>query len=435
MDNLLFTRRAQTFGFDDTPWANDALRLLYNVPRAFLPLVQAWNYHYPSTRLAMRRLVSLGFVKFQAPLIVDTLSGNSMECVSKVVNRFIITASGRRLLDAVDTDSRVLEDTFFKTTTTNLTKIHNILELCNLEASHAKFGVSATTIIEKNSLSVRTGHWWIARLIALGYIRKLEKKYADTRAVIPAHYRVTRELSKQLLDVSKAFPMAAFMPVEFRLERSRYLDDIDPVRIGISGATDFDHDVEAQRVLSNILYSPACVTESKVLVEPRYFLPLYKSNNPWKFSSEAPSSMFYQPDLEFKERDKSGQLSRCVVEYERYQSRRDGWNHIERFLGYVHTKTLPVESVCLRFVVDSPFRVQAYRELIEAFADWSNDYPNLMPSNNTVLAVSSVDTMSTALDPLEDHNWFKITLASPTGDPTVVVHPTNTSPYLGYFSR
>lgn len=436
MDRRSFAHRAETFGFDDDPWALDALRLVYNVPRAYEPLVRAWELHYPGTRRALARLVRMGFVAYQPPVVIDTRSGQPAPAPTRAVRRLRTTAKGRRLATESRDDVRVLEDVFPRASTRNLTAVLALLEHCDLDGSHARFGLSQAHAIALAGLPERSGRWWIARLVEAGYLRELDRRYADVREVIPAHWRVTRILSRQLAEVLEAFAASPAIALELRLQRSKYLDDIDPARLGISGATDYDHDVAAQRVLGAVMTSPSCVTQGRVLVEPRHFLPLYQSEHPWRFDPQGPTTLFYQPDAELREREPgTGRLRRCVLEYERYQSRRDGWNHIERFLGYLHTQVLPVEAAVLRFVVDSPQRVHSYRELIESFADWSLEHPELMPRNPVTLAVSSVEAVLGASDPLDPRHWSSIGVTQPTVAPTVVVHPKTSSPYDAYFTR
>lgn len=435
MDRQSFAHRSETFGYPDAPWATDTLRLLYNVPRAYEPLVRAWEGHYPHSRRALARLVKMGFVTYQGPVIMDTLSGDLAERATRSVHRYRTTSKGRRLLVAADEDIRILEDAFPRTSARNLSGVAALLANLDLDGSHARFGLSQAHAVALSGLADRSGRWWIARLVEAGYLRELPERYADIREVVPAHWRVTRALSNQFSDVLQAFDGPGALKVELRLERNRYLEDIDPARLGISGATDFDHDVEAQRVLSAVLNSSRCVAEGRIMVEPRHHLPVFKSHVPWRFDVNGPSSVFYQPDAEVRERTLDGRLRRCVVEYERFQSRRDGWNHIQRFLGYLHTKVLPFEPAVLRFVVDTPQRVASYRELIEAFCDWALDHPDAMPRNEVTLAVSSVPEVLGASDALDAHHWYLINLPSPTKDPVVTIHAKTSSPYDEYFSR
>lgn len=435
MDRQSFAHRAETFGFEASPWALDEFRLLFNVPRAYEPLVRAWEHHYPGTRRNLGRLAKMGFVEHQPPVVMDTRTGEMADAASRSVRRYRTTAAGRRLLAEADEDVRVLEDRFPRTSSRNLAGVAALLVACDLDGSHRRFGLSAGHAVELSGLPERSGRWWVARLCEGGLLRELPERFADVREVIPAHWRPTRPLARQLSRVLEVFDPGSTLPVELRLRREKFLGDIDPARLGISGATDFDHDVEAQRVLAALLFSPRCVSQGRVTVEPRHVLPMFRAEQPWRFDAAGPSTLFYQPDAEMRERTDSGGLRRCVVEYERYQSRRDGWNHIERFLGYLHTRTLALEPAVLRFVVDSRQRVSSYRELIEAFADWSLDHPEKMPRNQVTLAVSSVEEVLGASDALDPRHWFSIGVAPGGNAPRVVVHDKNDGPYDEYFSR
>lgn len=436
-----FVHRNETFGLDtDKPWALDALSLLFHVPRAYEPLVLAWEHRHPGTKRALNRLVDMDFVAYQGPVIVDTRTAELSDKPSRRVARYRITASGKRLLMAAREDIRVLEDEFAHMRPGNATGVGMLLEALNLDGSHAKYGLSGAHAVELSGLAPRSGRWWIRNLIESGLVRELEETYADVREVVPAHWRVTRALCRQAGDVIDSFPEAnSSLRADFRLGRSRFLDDIDPARIGISGATDFDHDIEAQRICAALLESPKCASRGVFNVEPRLNLPTDMSKMPWEFRTDGDSPLFYQPDAIVTERivgpDGRTRTRRSVVEYERFQTRRDAWNHIERFLGYLHTMTLPMEAAALRFVVDSDARCRSYVALIEAFCDHALDHTHLLPANQVVLAVSSVPRLENSQDPLDESAWYRIAL--PAGDPDAqpVLHPPEQSPYEDYFAR
>jgi hypothetical protein len=283
--------------------------------------------------------------------------------------------------------------------------------------------------------------WWVAKLTEEGYLRELPIRCADTRPVIPGHYRVTRELCLQLRYLSADYPEIAARSGmdDFRLKRSRFLSDIDPARVGISGATDYDHDVEAQRVVGMMLGSPRLAAEATIILEPRIILSSVGVGDGLKFVDGGSSSVFYQPDAMFTERSEST-LWRSVVEYERYQTRKDAWAHIERFLGDLELHAYLGEHGVLRFVVDSEARVRSYKQLIEAFADFVMDHPEMRPKNEVLLCVSSQERMAKAQDPLDPRVWYRIQLAvrgSLAGGP--VLHRQDgrgvSSPYDEYFAR
>jgi hypothetical protein len=431
-----FLQRSETFGFDTAqPWAMDAFRLLFCVPRAYRPLVDAWAEQYPSTRRGLRRLVADGWVEYQPGLILDTRSGLAAPCPGRPAARYRTTAKGVRLLESAAVDLREAESTFPRTSSHNLESLLNLLEACDLEGSHAKFGLSGPYAAEIAGFAERTGRWWVARLVKSGHLRRMTRKVSDVREVIPAHWRVTRKLCRQLARVVKAFEYPASLKAEFRLSRERFLGNIDPARLGITGATDFDHDVETQRILAALFRSPHCAQDARVAVEPRYVLPLVHGDV-GVYAAEGTGAVFYLPDAELRELHQDGAW-RSVIEYERYQSRRDGWDHIERFLGYLHTKTLPFESAVLRFVVDSPQRVRSYIDLINAFADHLGDHPAQRPAQNVRLAVTSVENLLAAEDPLDWATWTWVSLLQvPEGaTPTPLHHGDEPGPYDDYFTR
>lgn len=430
-----FHRRAETLGFDTTePWSFEAVRLVCTTPRAYAPLVEAWDRHRPGTLRALRRLVADGWVAHQRGVIVDTRTGELAPHPGPPVARYRTTAKGRRLLDAATEDLRTLEAAFPKAGSDNLAAVLTILEWCDLEGSHARYGLSGAYSANVAGMNARTGRWWINHLTDGGYLRRLERTYADVREVVPEHWRITRGLCRQLREVISAFDHPPSLITEFRLNRDRFLDDIDPARVGISGATDFDHDVEAQRIISALIDSPHCAHDGRFVVEPRYHLPLVRGAVA-RYEIGAEGFVYYQPDAEIREIDEDGAARRSIIEYERYQSRRDGWDHIERFCGYLHTKALPFETAVLRFVVDSPQRVRSYVELIEAYADHLIDSPERRPAQRTWLAVSSVDRVLGAPDALDWGVWHRIELPSAEeGTPLAPVHHGKTrSPYDDYF--
>jgi hypothetical protein len=433
-----FAHRTETFGFDSTtPWALDSFRLLFAVPRAYAPLVDAWDERHPGTKRSLRKLVEMGFVEHQPAVIVDTRTGMLAASPSAPLERFRTTAKGHRLHQAYSEDIRVLRDTFPHLAVGSEKKLAKLISALDLQDSHARFGLSIPRATELSGMAERSGRWWVRHLVRNGYLRQLPFKLADTREVVPAHWRVTRLLSRQLAEVIDAFPRtaSATLKVEFRLSRSRYLGDIDPSRVGISGATDFDHDVQAQLVLAAFLRSDHLASASTFTLEPRITLPIEIGTSPRRFDERGGDVVFYQPDAELRERH-GGSVYRSVLEYERFQSRRDGWKHIECFLGWLHVKSLPFEPAVLRFVVDTDSRVRSYVQLIEAFADWCLDHPDRVPANKVTLAVTSLERLLDAEDPLDDGVWYRIALPSRADtEPRPALHASGNSPYAQYFGR
>jgi len=438
MSKRNFHHKSETFGFDkDSAWALNALRLIFSVPRAYQPLVSAWNFKYPGTTKSLEKLREMGFISYQPSVLVDTRTGLVSDKLSSPVSRYKLNSKGKALYNSAYTDIRVLHDQFPRLTMQNASKVLALLGQFNLDVSTGKFGQSIPSALSNLDLPERSARWWVSHFIEKGYMVELAEKVADVREIIPAHYRVNRLLCTQLKDVIEAFPDTAppSLAIEFRLNRTRFLEDIDPSRIGISGATDFDHDVQCQNLLAAIIKSPKCALAGIFSVEPRILLRTAMGSTPWKFTDNGTNQVFYQPDAEIREREGIGIPSRSIIEYERFQSRRDAWSHIERFLGWLHLKSLPMEPAVLRFVVDSDSRARSYVELIEAFADWSLDNQSNIPANNVTLAVSTLDRILKADDPLESKNWFRVSIkGSKDIKITPLLHDSNDSPYDSYFS-
>jgi hypothetical protein len=400
-------------------------------------MAEAWDTRYPGSMKALRRLTDMGFLAHQPALIVDIRTGHIAAKSAAPLPRFRTTASGKRLLLAAREDIRVITDRFPRTSKESAAKVIKLMKALNLEGAHARYGLSVPHATSLSGMAERSGRWWVSHLRDHGYITELPQRLADVREVVPEHWRVTRVLCKQLEDVIAAFPATApaQLRVEFRLNRSRFLSDIDPARIGITGATDFDHDIETQRILASLLSSPRCAISGVFNVEPRITLPAEIENGDAVFTENGNYSVFYQPDAELRETH-NGTAMRSIVEYERFQTRRDAWSHIERFMGWLTLMTLPAEPAVLRFVVDTKPRVRSYVTLIEAFADWMLDHPERHPGNEVLLAVTSASGVLEADDPLDEKNWHRIRI-QPAGSETTrrPVLSLENSPYDEYFAR
>lgn len=429
-------QRSETFGLDtDQSWALPALRLLFSTPRVYAPLARAWDTRYPGTLQALERLTQSGFVDYQGPVIIDTRTGELRDRASRSVARYITTAKGRRLLADAAEDLRVLADHFPRLTDENTVALLRLLHAYCLEGSHARLGMSAQAATEASGLAGRTGRWWSARLLEQGFLRELETKAPDVREVVPAHWRITRGLCRQLSDVLAEFPEAPqHLAAEFRLRRSRFLPDIDPARVGINGATDYDHDVNAQHILAHLLRSTAALPDAVFALEPKYTLSLSAGRSPQSFQRDGERYIHYQPDAELRLR-RDGTLTRAVVEYERYQSRRDAWSHLERFLGWLDATAMPFEPAELLFVVDSPARVRPYIELCDAFSEHLARHPHWRVPHKVTLAVTDTATLAKASDPLAWAHWRRVEVASADTDARPVLHDVDRSPYDEYFAR
>lgn len=426
-------------GFDAAmPWALDSLRLLFSVPRAFGPLVVAWDVRHPGTLKALERLVSLGLVAHQNGIIVDTRTGEMVKRAGRGVARWRATASGKRALAEFTEDGRTFEEAYPRAATSGRHGAIELLRALSLDDHRSRQGVSAIAVIGASKLPIRLGRWWLEQFVKAGYVVELDEKLADAREVVPEHWRITKELCRKLDEVLE-HTAYEYLRTEFRVGRRRFLQNIEPARVGLTGATDYDHDVEAQRVVAAILRSQNWAGGGVFLMEPRIILPVIADMYPWQFSPTGTGTTFYQPDAELRgveTFDGRRMVRRYVVEYERFQSRRDAWGHIERFLGYMHTKTLPGEAGALLFVVDTETRRRSYIQLIEAFADHVADHPQHGAANQVTLAVSSVERVLVSDDPLNLREWSRIEL--PGGADTIyrpVLHPPESSPYDSYFGR
>jgi hypothetical protein len=319
-------------------------------------------------------------------VILDTFTGEPATQPSRRVERYRTTASGLRALASFHEDLRNFEEIFPRTQPRTINSALALLGAFALEDSHARYGLSVNHAIAISGLTPRLARWWFQRFKSRGWIVALADRHADVREVVPPHWRVTRPLCRQLETVLTAFPEAPqTLRAEFRLKRSRFLSDIDPSRVGVTGATDFDHDVTTQSIIATLLRSPLYAPEGLFRLEPRLSLPIDTKRTPWVFSPDAKGTVMYQPDAILTAQDHHGARvvnRKVVLEYERFQSRRDAWSHIERFLGWLHTRTLPFEAANLCFVVDSDQRLRTYVQLIEAFAGQSGhlgDYHGSSP--------------------------------------------------------
>lgn len=424
---------------DTNPWALNALRLVFSVPRTYTCLAQGWDARYPGTLRTLASLTKAGFIDFQDPIIVDVRTGKLATRCSPPVARYKVNAKGRRLCTEIAQDIKVVVDTFSRVNNESIASVAALIQSLNLDANASKYGISITHIAMLTSMPERSVRWWVNNLIKKGFVVTLKQKLADVREVVPGHYRVTKKLCQQLNTVCDSLPdnLRTSLKVEFRLDRTKFLQKIEPARIGITGATDYDHDIETQKLLTALIGSPRCGFGGIFNVEPRLNLPVFGGTDLFEFDPKGDLSVFYQPDAELREiHSSTSVVSRSIVEFERFQSRRDAWSHIERFLGWLHCRALISEPAVLRFVVDTESRVQSYVELIEAFADHMLDNPHLHPGNDIQLAVSSMERILQAADPLAEGGWFRVNLIAPSADieHRPVLH-VNITPYDTYFKR
>lgn len=431
-----FKNRGETFGMTTAdPWALQALRLVYSVPRTYEPLAAAWDERYPGTLKALGILTKSGFLKYQKPIVVDVKNGKIAQRCSPAALRYRSTAKGRRLCKESTEDPRILVDTFPKISKKSITGVSKLLSGLNLDAQNTQTGISVAHLTLVSGLPERSVRWWVSYLVSLKYASKLVTPVSDVREVVPGHWRVTKGLCTQLKDVLDAFPESTYNSLisEFKLKRTKFLDDIVPARVGLTGATDYDHDVETQKLLAAFMRSTNCASDGIFNVEPRLNLAAARDQNTMTFVSTGKDSVFYQPDAELRE-IRNGVAYRSIFEYERFQSRRDAWAHIERFYGWLHLRSLPSENAVLRFVVNSESRVQSYVKLIAAYADYLSDNPTASAVNKVQLAVSSRERIYASSDPLDDSAWYRVdTKATRRTDctPKLHIHETPYDEYIG----
>ncbi len=436
-----FSLRGETLGFGQPDvWAKPALYLLFSVPRVYAPFASAWDKRVPGTLKALKKLTDMGFVQYQEPIIMNTITGEHADAPSRAVDRYRTTAAGKRLLESIEHDSGALQEFTPKTSPENRLGVQNILTQGDVEINKAPNGVSTAYLSSASGLAARTARWWIQRLTERSYLRKLDDKAADTRVVIPGHWRATRLLARHVIDVTgelELFHADSSLRSELRLDRTRFLEDIDPSRVGLGGATDYDHDIETQRAIIELLRSPRFIAKGVFSVEPSFNIRIDSSTQPWEFNKKENKNsrtVAYQPDAIFKEHSTSG-VRRAVLEYERFQTRRDGWAHIERFMGWAHMSVLVFEPIVLRFVVASTPRARSYTELVEAYYDWIQENNAYRPTHQISLEVASLQDLQDAADPLEPRVWSRLQLPrfEGPGDPIPVLHSDKYSPYDQYF--
>lgn len=438
-----FRRQAETFGYDGDPdgwWAHAALRLLLAAPRAYLPLVDAWDRRFPGSRRTLDGLVGLGFAEHQGPVVLDTVTGAPAAHPGPPTDRYRATARGVALAAAAADDVRAVSDAFPQVSRDNIDAVAALLAAFGAHGKRAGGGLSARFVATRSGLPERSVRWWLAHLTRQGLLRKLPHRQPDVREVVPAHWRPNRLLCAHLRGLLPLCPQGpTAVAAGWRLHRTRFPADIEPSRVAAGGATDYDHDVAAQRILALLLADPRAAPDGVFAVEPRITLPV-SAGDPGRFHPAGGRWAVYQPDAEMRE-FAGGMPRRAVVEYERRQSRRDAWGHIERFVGWMATASAhPDEPGVLRFIVDSPRRARSYVELVEAFADYAGEHRDRLPPNPLTLTVIDRDRLARLGAPLDDRGWHRIALPEGTGgraDTSAgpLLHTPGRSPYGRYFSQ
>ncbi len=429
------SQRAETFGLGTpTPWALPALRLVFCAPRVFSPLADAWERRHPGSCAALERLVASGFVLHQPPVVIDTVDRAPADAPSRPVARYRITAAGSRLLEEASVDVRVLSDVFVKASASSL---EGVLRGLRALASAQGVGLSARGFAAESGMGERVARAWLARLEGRSLVAMKEGLTPDTVVAVPGHWRPSSLLVRQLKELLEdpAFLLLSHLGTELGLGRRRQLADIriDPAEY--AGVTDYDHDVRAQAVLAKLVSDTYRVPRSSaVRVEPSLSLLCRPSPEGFTVAREsATMRLSYRPDAEFRESG-LGAPARTVLEYERMQTRRDAWTHMEKFAAMMHQEAFPFEIGILRFVVDGPRRAAAYRDLVAAYAAYIARYPEAAPTNLLRLMVADSRDLLAAADPYDPALWDGVEVRG-AGAPSMLVHGTDDSPYDDFFRR
>ena len=432
--NFILSR--ETFGFDtNNPWALDAIKLIYSLPRTYMPLVESYDKRYPKTKYSLNKLCKLGYVQFQDPVIVDLLNKKLDKNKSRPTFRYIITTKGRNSLNKFTNDEDLLFEKYSRLTRENSYKVLKLLSQFNIDKVYGSVGKSLNIANLEVGLPERTARWWVNKFLEDGYIKRLDLKESDSREVIPGHYRPTRLLTNQLILLYESFPEN--FPEDFlskyKIRKTKFLNDISPTSIGLNGSTDFDHDINTQKILALLIQSESYILSSSLSSEPRISLNISKSGKCFDVNSDI--EIFYQPDAIFY--DFASMKSRInILEYERFQSRKDGWSHIDKFIGFLNQYHSENTQGSLRFVVDSTSRLRAYVELIEAYASFAEDFIDKFPAIDIKIYAQTYKSLSNSNDPLNDSNWFYVRIkGNASRNVSPIFSGKDFTIYKEYFSR
>jgi hypothetical protein len=365
--------------------------------------------------------------------MANTITGTLAHRATKAVPRYVATKKGRLFSANSRGDSAVFSDTYPKTRPQHVHPLIALLSSFSLRHGQQEYGLSIKNAWHGNALRYDTARWWVATWLADGYIKLLPFKLADTRDVLPGHWRPTSALASHLERLCVAFDSWEHLRADLGFTTSRGLPDIDALRVSGAGTTDYDHDIGFQRILGAMLSSENLVRDAPWRAERVMRVPVTTHTHPWTFDRHGDGAVSYQPDGLYVERDVAGRLRMGALEYERSQTRRDAWGHIERFLGYVHTSVAPTQPVVLRFIVDSRTREQTYVELLNAYTDYLHTNPKAGVLNQVTVAVASRDRILSAANPLADEQWARVLWTPGQGAGSPRVHHRTSSPYDTYF--
>ena len=189
----------------------------------------------------------------------------------------------------------------------NIAGVVQLLQAFNLEDSHAKFGLVRARTRGRSARTAAVQREVVdppapRRRLPARARGEVRRRPGGRARALAGHPGAVPQLG-EVVDAFDTGPDVAARSSSGCVA-ARFLGDIDPARVGISGATDFDHDVECQRILAALLRRRTCAADGIFAVEPRFSLPLDTSTRPWSFAAGAAgSSLSYQPDAELRERD------------------------------------------------------------------------------------------------------------------------------------
>ena len=194
-----------------------------------------------------------------------------------------------------------------------------------VDSTRARDGRSIIHFAETGPLPRRTAYFWCHKLVDAGYLRVLPQRAPDAKDAIPAHWRVTRGPATQMKTAMQEFPQWKFLsqeptwplPLPQRHRVTRCPLAAEPTSTMTS----------SPNTMADMLGSPTIATNAPIRLEPWHRLTVVDSERPWTFSANA-DHWGYQPDAMFNLRTTA---TFYALEYERLQSRRKAWGHIERF--------------------------------------------------------------------------------------------------------
>lgn len=416
-------------------WEYPIIKLLYSFPRIYQPLIDSLDLVYPGLNKYLVKLNKIGFLDYQDGIIYNSRTGKKVDKKIKPQRRFKLTNKGKSFLADIKNDSRILTDYYPKIKLRNINNIINFLDVLNLDDNISNQGISLSFVSKKFNIPIKNVRYWTKIFSKNGFIKLLPNKISDAREIIPPHFRVNNKFTKHLKYILKNLENGEFFIKELKLDRRKYLLDVNPARIGITGATDYDHDIEVQKVLAKFILSSNIINPMNITAEPKFKIKIDKINGKIICVDNSSNHIYYQPDAFYNETIDSIKYY-SILEFERFQNRRDGWLHIEKFLAYVYQNLYIFEGAIIRFVVSSEKRLKSYVDLLEGFAHYINENPTRIPNNKIIFSVTSLERIEKSKNALDSSNWFWIAINIDKSDKKeIIIHDENTTPYKSYFGK